>query len=166
MDVLILLGSESDLDVGRAACKIFDEMKVGYELKIASAHRSPERVKELVRGAESEGASVIIAGAGLSAHLAGVVAAETLLPVIGVPMGGGPLNGMDSLLSTVNMPGGVPVATVSVGKAGGTNAALLACRILALSDKDLAARLASYRDKMAREVEKADNRVQKELGKA
>lgn len=163
MNVMILFGSESDVETGREAARILDKMDVSYELHVASAHRSPEKVKELVRKAEAEDAKAIIAGAGLSAHLAGVVAAETLLPVIGVPMAGGPLNGLDSLLSTVNMPGGVPVATVSLGKAGAKNAALLACRIVSLSDAAVKEKLDLYRQEMARAVDEADERVQKEI---
>jgi 5-(carboxyamino)imidazole ribonucleotide mutase len=165
MDVLILLGSESDLETGQEATKIFDEMGIGYELHIASAHRSPSKVRSLVKHAESKGAKAVIAGAGMSAHLAGVVAAETLLPVIGIPMAGGPLNGMDALLSTVNMPAGVPVATVSIGKAGGKNAALIVARILALSDGGLKAKLEEYRKKMEEAVEESDRRVSGALRK-
>lgn len=161
MDVLILLGSESDIETGHEATKVFDEMGIVYALHIASAHRSPGKVLSLVRRAQADGAKVVIAGAGMSAHLAGVVAAETILPVIGIPMAGGPLNGLDALLSTVNMPGGVPVATVSIGKAGGKNAALFAARILALSDGVIHAKLDEYRKKMEIAVEEADRRVSK-----
>jgi 5-(carboxyamino)imidazole ribonucleotide mutase len=161
MDVLILFGSESDLETGQEATKVFDEMGIDYELHIASAHRTPSKVRSLVKHAEAKGAKVVIAGAGMSAHLAGVVAAETLLPVIGIPMGGGPLNGLDALLSTVNMPGGVPVATVSIGKAGGKNAALLAARILALSNDALREKLEENWKKMEETVEESDRRVSK-----
>ncbi|MBF0292687.1 MAG: 5-(carboxyamino)imidazole ribonucleotide mutase [Nitrospinae bacterium] len=159
MDVLILLGSESDLETGQEATKIFDEFDISYELHIASAHRTPSKVRSLVKRAETKGAKAVIAGAGMSAHLAGVVAGETLLPVIGIPMAGGPLNGIDALLSTVNMPGGVPVAAVSIGKAGGKNAALFAARIMALTDKRLMAKLEEYRDKMKEAVEESDRRI-------
>jgi len=159
MDAMILLGSESDLDVGKEAVKIFDELGIKHEIRVASAHRSPEKVKKLIKRAENEGAKAIIAAAGMSAHLAGVTAAETLLPVIGIPMGGGALNGIDALLSTVNMPGGVPVATVSIGKAGGKNAALLAARIIALSDNELRKKLALYAEKMAAAVEESDKKL-------
>ncbi|MBI4667353.1 MAG: 5-(carboxyamino)imidazole ribonucleotide mutase [Nitrospinae bacterium] len=162
MDVLILIGSESDMDTAVESEKVLNEMGVTYELHICSAHRTPEKTRALVKRAEAEGAKVIIAGAGMSAHLAGVVSAETVLPVIGIPMGGGALNGMDALMSTVNMPGGVPVATVSIGKAGGKNAALLAVRIMALSNKRLRKKLEAYRVKIAAEVEEADGRVQKQ----
>ena len=163
MKVLIILGSGSDADVGREVVKVLGDFSIECELRLASAHRSPARVEKLISEAEARGAKVIIAGAGLSAHLAGVVASKTLLPVIGIPVGGGPLNGMDSLLSTVNMPGGVPVATVSVGKAGGKNAAYLAVRILALSDETLARMLIEHKKNMADAVEKADAELQEEL---
>jgi len=163
MKVLIILGSDSDADVGREVVKVLDGFSVEYKICVASAHRSPDRVEKLIAEAEEKGAKVIIAGAGLSAHLAGVVASKTLLPVIGIPMGGGPLNGMDSLLSTVNMPGGVPVATVSVGKAGGKNAAYLAVRILALSDTVLVKMLVEHKESMAKAVETADDALQEKL---
>jgi len=160
MDVLILIGSESDLDVAEEVTKLLDRFGVKHELHIASAHRSPDKVKNLVARADAEGARVIIAGAGMSAHLAGVAASITLLPVIGIPIPAGPLNGVDALYSTVNMPGGVPVATVSIGKAGGKNAALLALRIIALGDEKLRSKLSGYREEMARAVEDADARLQ------
>ncbi|VAX22759.1 N5-carboxyaminoimidazole ribonucleotide mutase [hydrothermal vent metagenome] len=160
MDVLILVGSESDLDVAGEVTKVLDRFGVEYELHIASAHRSPDKVKNLVTRADTEGAKVIIAGAGMSAHLAGVVASITLLPVIGIPISAGPLNGVDALYSTVNMPGGVPVATVSIGKAGGKNAALLALRIIAVGDESLRSKLSSYTKEMAQAVEDADARLQ------
>lgn len=159
MDVLVIFGSESDLDVGGEAAKIFDKFGVDYEIRVASAHRTPDKVRELVARASREGAKAIIAGAGMSAHLAGVVASETVLPVIGIPIASGPLHGVDALYSTVNMPGGVPVATVSIGKAGGKNAALLALRIMALADDKLAAKLKEYRKDMAAAVEEADSRA-------
>ncbi|MGK7345551.1 MAG: 5-(carboxyamino)imidazole ribonucleotide mutase [Candidatus Nitrospinota bacterium M3_3B_026] len=165
MDILILLGSESDMEIARACVDVLDEMGVSHEVRVASAHRTPERVRELIRRAEAQGAKAVIAVAGLSAHLAGVVASETVLPVIGVPAAAGPLNGLDSLLSTVNMPGGVPVAAVSLGKAGGKNAALLACRILALGDESLKEKISVHREKMAKAVEEADGRLQQELEK-
>lgn len=166
MDILILLGSESDMDIGRACVDVLDEMGVSHEVRVASAHRTPERVRELIRRAEAQGAKAIIAVAGLSAHLAGVAASETVLPVIGVPAAAGPLNGLDSLLSTVNMPGGVPVAAVSLGKAGGKNAALLACRILALGNESVRDKLRAHRENMKKAVEKADGRLSGEIGKS
>lgn len=163
MDVLILLGSESDLDVGNEAAKVFDEMNVRYEMHVASAHRTPDKVKSLILNAESMGAQVVIAGAGMAAHLAGVAASETLLPVIGIPMAVGPLNGLDALLAMVNMPGGVPVGTVSLGRAGGQNAAMLAMRILALGNEELADKLKAHRQSMTHKVEEADKRLQEAL---
>lgn len=162
MDVLILFGSESDLAVGEEVTKLLDRFGVDHELHVASAHRSPDKVKNLVSRADTEGTKVIIAGAGMSAHLAGVVASHTLLPVIGIPIASGSLGGMDALYSTVNMPGGVPVATVSIGKAGGKNAALLALRIIALSDESLKSKLVDYREQMAQAVEETDARLQGE----
>ncbi len=161
MDVLVLFGSESDMEVGNEIVKLFDRFGVKHALHIASAHRTPEKVGRLIKKAEKEGAKAIIAGAGLSAHLAGVVASKTLLPVIGIPVAGGPLNGLDALLSTVNMPGGVPVATVSMGKAGGKNAALLAARIIALNSPAMMKKLIAYRDDMAKAVDDADKKIQK-----
>ncbi len=163
MDVLIVLGSDSDLPVGKETVRLFKKLGIAHELRIASAHRTPEKVKSLITEAEASGAKIFIAGAGLSAHLAGVIASYTLKPVIGIPMDGGSLNGMDALLSTVNMPGGVPVAAVSLGKAGGKNAALLAARILALSDDGLAAKLGELRDEMKASVEAADEGVSEKL---
>ena len=159
MEVLIMLGSKSDMDTGEEIIKTLKSFDVGHELHIASAHRTPEKVKALVKRAENEGASAIIAGAGMSAHLAGVVAAETLLPVIGIPLVSGPLNGVDALYSTVNMPPGIPVATVSVGKAGGKNAALLALRIMAVTNSNYKTKLEKYREDMAEAVEKADKEI-------
>ena len=149
----ILAGSESDLDVVRAAGSTLDELGIGYELRIASAHRTPARVREYAAEAEGRGIKVIICAAGMAAHLAGAVAATTDVPVIGVPMPGGVGDGLDALLSTVQMPAGVPVATVAVGKAGARNAGLLAARILALNDEELRGRLRVYRDEMAAAVE-------------
>jgi len=149
----ILAGSESDLDVIRAAASTLDELGISYELRIASAHRTPARVREYAEEAEGRGIKVIICAAGMAAHLAGAVAATTDVPVIGVPMPGGVGDGLDALLSTVQMPAGVPVATVAVGKAGAHNAVLLAARILALYDEELRGRLRVYRDEMAAAVE-------------
>ena len=159
MDVMIILGSKSDLKTGKETTNVLDELGLEYAMHIASAHRTPEKVRGLVKQAEDGGVKVMIAGAGMSAHLAGVIAGETLLPVIGIPMDGGALKGLDALLSTVNMPGGVPVATVSLGKAGGKNAALLAARIVALCDSDVKKKLEDYRNQMARQVEEADAKL-------
>ncbi len=153
MNVLILMGSDSDLPVMEEAASLLAEFGIPYEMTVASAHRSPERVQRLVAEAEKKGAEVIIAGAGMAAHLAGVVASHTIVPVIGVPLASSPLNGMDSLLSTVQMPPGVPVATVSLGKAGAKNAAILAAQIIARKDKGILRKLRAYRKKMASDVE-------------
>jgi phosphoribosylaminoimidazole carboxylase PurE protein len=134
------------------ASKILEQFNVDHEILVTSAHRSPERTRKYVQGAKRRGIQIIIAGAGGAAHLAGVVAAETQLPVIGVPINATPLNGLDSLLSTAQMPGGVPVATVSIGKPGAKNAGLLAVQILALSDAKLAEQLTKYKKDQARAV--------------
>jgi len=133
--VLILIGSRSDAEVMQEAARVLAEFGIPYTMTVASAHRSPARTQKLAREAEREGYALVIAGAGGAAHLAGCVAAETILPVIGVPLAGSPLLGFDALLSTVQMPSGVPVATMAVGRAGAQNAGYLAARILALSDQ-------------------------------
>jgi len=142
------------------AAKILQEFDVRFALHVASAHRSPDRVARFAREAEGQGFRVLIAGAGGAAHLAGVIAAHTVLPVVGVPMDGGSLNGLDALLSTVQMPGGIPVATVAIGKAGARNAALLAIQILALGDPQLRRRLLAYRAKQTAQVLAKDRQVQ------
>lgn len=152
--VAIVMGSDSDLPVMQEAANILDEFGVPYELCIASAHRAPDLTEALAKNAHKKGIEVIIAGAGAAAHLAGVIASKTTLPVLGVPIDSSSLKGLDSLLSTVQMPGGIPVATMAIGKAGAKNAALLAIRFLALEDKALNDRLAAYVKKMARDVEK------------
>lgn len=150
--VLLLMGSKADTEVMGEASRILSELGISFTMTVASAHRSPDRTQKLARKAEGEGYSVIIAGAGAAAHLAGVVAAETVLPVIGVPLASSPLSGLDSLLSTAQMPGGVPVATMAVGKAGAQNAAYLAAQILALSDPKLKKKLKDRRRRMAEAV--------------
>ncbi len=157
--VAIVLGSESDLPRGEGARKVLDELGVTHRLRILSAHRTPDAAREFARGAAGEGYQVLVAGAGLAAHLAGALAAETTLPVIGVPAAAGPLSGFDALLSTVQMPRGVPVATMAVGPGGATNAAYLAAEILALSDPALAGRLVVDRGKRAQAGLDADGRV-------
>jgi phosphoribosylamine--glycine ligase len=152
--VLIVIGSDSDLPVMEAAGKILQEFEISYEITIASAHRSPERAIKLASEAEDKGIEVIIAGAGMAAHLAGVLAAHTIIPVIGVPIDTPPLNGLDSLLSTVQMPPGVPVATVAIGKAGAKNAAILAAQIIGRKEPAITKRLKEFKKKMAEEVEK------------
>jgi phosphoribosylamine--glycine ligase len=149
------MGSESDASVMQGAVDILREMDIPFEITVASAHRSPERVMRLVRDAPGRGVKVFIVGAGAAAHLAGVVAAHTTLPVVGVPIDSSALKGLDALLSTVQMPPGVPVATVSIGKAGATNAGVLAAQVLALGDVALASRLAQYKKTLADRVEAA-----------
>ena len=139
----------------QAAADVLKELGVSSEMTVASAHRSPQRVQRLIREAPAKGVRVFIVGAGAAAHLAGVVAAHTSLPVIGVPIDSSALKGLDALLSTVQMPPGVPVATMSIGKAGATNAGVLAAQILALSGADLARRLEKYKKNLAEKVEQA-----------
>jgi len=148
----ILMGSKSDLGIMREAGIILESLKVPFETNILSAHRTPDETSAYAKTAEKRGLKVIIAGAGCAAHLAGVVTSHTLLPVIGVPIDAGPLKGLDALLSTVQMPGGMPVATVSIGKAGAKNAALLSAEILALGDRPLKTRLKKYRARQAKAV--------------
>ncbi len=155
----ILMGSDSDLPTMQEAAKVLEEFGVPHELHICSAHRTPERLRRYARQAERRGLRVLIAGAGGAAHLAGVLAAQLTLPVVGIPMESGPLHGLDALLSTVQMPGGIPVATVAIGRAGARNAALLAVEILALSDSALRRRLRQHRAHLAAEVAAKDRRV-------
>ena len=157
--VLIIIGSASDAETMRAAALVLSGYGIPFEMTVASAHRSPGRTRSLARNAEKKGFSVIIAGAGAAAHLAGCVAAETVLPVIGVPLAGSGLGGFDALLSTVQMPAGVPVATVAVGKAGAENAGHLAAQILSLSSPKLRAKIRATRKAMAGAVEKAAKRL-------
>ncbi len=152
--VSVVMGSDSDLPIMTEATKMLEEFGIGYELILTSAHRTPQRTTKFAVSAAGRGIKVIIVGAGAAAHLAGVIASQTSLPVIGVPINATSLNGLDALLSTVQMPGGIPVATMAIGKAGAKNAALFAARILALDDKELSAKLSSYIKKMAKEVEK------------
>jgi 5-(carboxyamino)imidazole ribonucleotide mutase len=154
--VLIVMGSDSDIPIMDEAASMLREFGVPFEMRISSAHRCPERTAALAAEAEGRGVKVIIAGAGMAAHLAGVMAAGTILPVIGVPIGGGALAGVDALYSTAQMPGGIPVATVAIGKAGAKNAGILAVQMLALSDENLASRLRHFKETMAREVEEKD----------
>jgi len=146
--VAILMGSDSDLEIMKEASAALTEFGIKYEMNVLSAHRSPELVRTYIMKAEKNGFKVIIAGAGGAAHLAGVCAAQTVLPVIGVPINSTPLNGFDSLLSTVQMPAGIPVATVAVGKTGARNAGILAAQILAVGDKALSAKLAAFKKKL------------------
>src|SRR3954468_14592128 len=153
--VLILMGSDSDAPVMQGAVDALRDFDITNEMTVASAHRSPERVMRLVQEAPGRGVRVFIVGAGAAAHLAGVVAAHSTLPVIGVPIDSSALKGLDALLSTVQMPPGVPVATVSIGKPGATNAGVLAAQILALADPRIAAQLVAYKKKLADKVEAA-----------
>jgi phosphoribosylamine---glycine ligase len=155
ISVLILMGSDSDAPVMQGAVDLLKELGIPCEMTVASAHRSPERVMRLVSEAPGRGVKVFIVGAGAAAHLAGVVAAHTAMPVIGVPIDSSALKGWDALLSTVQMPPGVPVATVSIGKPGATNAAVLAAQILAVGDKAIADRVVAYKKKLAEKVEAA-----------
>jgi phosphoribosylaminoimidazole carboxylase PurE protein len=157
--VSIVMGSDSDLPVMTEAAKILDEFGIGSELILTSAHRTPERTTKFAKTAGSRGVKIIIAGAGAAAHLAGVIASQTLLPVIGVPIDATPLNGLDALLSTVQMPGGIPVATMAIGKAGAKNAALFAVRLIALEDQTLNRKLSAYMARMAKEVEKKQDNL-------
>jgi len=142
---------------------ILDKFSIRYEVKITSAHRTPAATHAYVKDAEARGVVVFIAAAGLAAHLAGTVAGLTIRPVIGVPMDAGPLNGMDALLSTVQMPGGIPVASMAIGKAGAKNAAYLAAQILALSEPQLVDKISAEREANAREIQAKDNKLQLEI---
>jgi len=154
-DVGIIMGSRSDWPVMGQAAETLDKLGIRYETRIVSAHRTPDRLFAYARGAKARGLKVIIAGAGGAAHLPGMTASMTTLPVLGVPVPSTGLNGLDSLLSIVQMPGGVPVGTLAVGKPGAVNAGLLAASILALGDKDLAKRLEAYRARQTAEVPEA-----------
>jgi 5-(carboxyamino)imidazole ribonucleotide mutase len=161
--VLMVMGSDSDLPVMEEAAKILRQFGVPFEMRISSAHRCPDRTAQLSAEAEGRGVKIIIAGAGVAAHLAGVMAAGTILPVIGVPIAGGAINGIDALYSTVQMPGGIPVATVAIGRAGAKNAGILAVQMLSLSDASLVRKLKEFRESMAREVEAKDRELQEKL---
>ena len=152
--VSVVMGSDSDLPVMEEAVKMLAEFAIPHELFLTSAHRTPERTTVYARGAAKRGVKIIIVGAGAAAHLAGVIASQSMLPVIGVPIDATSLQGLDALLATVQMPGGIPVATMAIGKAGAKNAALFAVRILALEDTNLQKKLQSYSRKMASDVER------------
>jgi len=157
--VAILMGSDSDLPKIQKAIDILKDLAIPCTVRVMSAHRTPEVVREFAESAEAEGLEVIIAAAGGAAHLAGVVAAHTILPVIGIPVQGGALNGLDALLATVQMPGGIAVATVGIGSGGATNAGLLAAQILARQDREVRAALVAYRVMRADKVKAADAAV-------
>ncbi len=161
--VSIVMGSKSDYEVMKECAKVFDKFGVLYEMIITSAHRSPQRTHDYITNAEKKGAQVFIAAAGMAAHLAGVVASLTIKPVIGVPMKGGVMDGMDAMLSTVQMPSGMPVATVAVGKAGAVNSAYLAMQILALDDDDLKVKLQEDKILKAKKVEYDSSEIEVKL---
>lgn len=161
--VAVLMGSDSDLPVMKSTLDTLAAFGISYEVRISSAHRTPAATAAYVQDAEQRGCAVFIAAAGLAAHLAGAVAAHTTRPVIGVPMEGGPLNGFDALLSTVQMPGGVPVASVAIGKAGAKNAAYLAAQILALHDQTLAQGLKDDRARTAEQIAAKNQELQASL---
>ncbi len=161
--VAVLMGSDSDLPVLQTTIDLLQKLEVPFEAKITSAHRTPDITHAYVKDADERGCAVFIAAAGLAAHLAGAVAAATLKPVIGIPLDAGSMQGMDALLSTVMMPGGIPVATVAVGKAGAKNAAYLAAQIMALSDPELATRIRVERQSSADAVVAKDEALQEEL---
>jgi len=162
--VSIVMGSDSDLEIMREAGKVLDEFGIDYEIDVTSAHRSPDRTADYARKAAGRGIRVIIAGAGGAAHLAGVIAAHTTLPVIGVPIPSTPLQGMDSLLATVQMPAGIPVAAVAIGKPGATNAGILAAQVLALSDPAVAKKLAAHKEELTRGIEKTSKKLKSSMG--
>ncbi len=157
--VAVLIGSESDYDAIEGALDILKRFEIRFMLEVTSAHRTPERTVRLVRDFEDSGGEVLIAAAGMAAHLAGAVAAHTVLPVIGIPVGGSALNGLDALLSTVQMPKGIPVACMGIGKHGAVNAALLAVQILSLKDAALKAKLQAYREEQSAKVQQSSSRI-------
>jgi phosphoribosylaminoimidazole carboxylase PurE protein len=161
--VSIVMGSDSDLEIMREAGKALEEFGIAYEIDVTSAHRSPDRTADYARKAASRGLRIIIAGAGGAAHLAGVIAAHTTLPVIGVPIPSTSLNGMDSLLATVQMPAGIPVATVAIGKPGATNAGILAAQMIALADGGIAKKLEAHKEKLAKGVEEKSKKLKSRL---
>jgi len=149
-EVAVVMGSKSDMPVMERTCGMLDRLGIGYRMLVLSAHRTPGKTRDFARSAARQGTKVIIAGAGMAAHLAGAIASETSVPVIGVPLAGSHLNGVDALYSTVQMPSGVPVATMAIGAAGAANAAVFAAEILALADPALRKRLAAYRRSLAK----------------
>lgn len=163
--VAILMGSNSDWPVMQSTTEVLGALDVEFEVRVTSTHRTPAATMEYVQDATQRGCAVFICAAGMAAHLAGAVAAHTTRPVIGVPIDSGPLSGFDALLSTVQMPGGIPVATVAVGKAGAKNAGYLAAQILGLGDAALADRVASERAENARKVQSQNEQLQEELGR-
>ncbi len=163
--VSVVMGSDSDLEIMREAATVLEEFGIAYEIDVTSAHRSPDRTADFARKAASQGIRVIIAGAGGAAHLAGAIAAHTTLPVIGVPIPSTSLQGMDSLLATVQMPAGIPVATVAIGKPGATNAGILAAQIIAVADASIAKKLEAHKEKLARGVEEKSKKLRATIKK-
>lgn len=159
----IIMGSDSDYPVMSEAAKNLDKFGIGYEIELVSAHRTPARAHEYATTAASRGLKILIAAAGAAAHLAGVMAANTTLPVIGVPMGTSSLNGLDALLSTVQMPGGIPVATMAIDKAGAVNAAIFAAQILALSDAEIARKIVKHKEDLANSVAEKNARLKQQI---
>jgi len=157
--VAIAMGSDSDLETMKEAAKVLQEFGIENEIVVTSAHRSPKRTHQWALELEKRGVEVVIAGAGMAAHLAGVLASLLTIPVIGVPLEGSPLQGLDSLLSTVQMPPGIPVATVAIGKAGAKNAGFLALQILALKDEELKKKLLAHRERLEKEIEEKNRKL-------
>ena len=162
----IVMGSDSDYSIMQETVKALEEFAIPFEVTVSSAHRSPKRTAEYAATAAQRGIKVIIAAAGWAAHLAGVIASETTLPVIGVPIDSSPLKGLDALLATVQMPGGVPVATMSLGTQGARNAAIFAVQILAVHDQDINAKLIAYKQSLEQKVEEKSKALQMKLSKA
>lgn len=163
--VLILIGSDSDLPIIQPCLDHLDKFGIGWEIEVTSAHRSPERTRNIVKSAADRNVNIIIAAAGAAAHLAGVISAETDIPVIGIPVDSSPLKGIDALYSTVQMPAGIPVATMAVGQAGAANAAVLAARIIALSDDGIKQKLSAFRKELAAKVEEKSAALKNKLKK-
>ncbi|BBB32278.1 5-(carboxyamino)imidazole ribonucleotide mutase [Thermotomaculum hydrothermale] len=161
----ILMGSDSDFEIMKESAKVLKDFGVPFEVVVTSAHRTPERTLEYAKSAKKRGLKVLIVGAGMAAHLAGVIAAKTTIPVIGVPINSSSLNGIDALYSTLQMPSGIPVGTMAIGKAGAKNAALYAIQMLALSDKDLSERLENFRKDFERVVVEREKKVHEKLEK-
>lgn len=161
--VAVLMGSDSDWPVMQSATQTLSDLGLQFEVRVSSAHRTPQETIAYVQDAEQRGCNVFICAAGLAAHLAGAVAAHTTKPVIGVPMDGGPLNGFDALLSTVQMPGGVPVATVAIGKAGAKNAGYLAAQMLAIGNEELGSKLVEDRNKNKTSIQQKNQQIQEDL---
>ncbi|OGW86640.1 MAG: 5-(carboxyamino)imidazole ribonucleotide mutase [Omnitrophica bacterium RIFCSPHIGHO2_02_FULL_46_11] len=160
-EVSIVMGSDSDLEIMNEAAKALSDFGIPHEIQVLSAHRSPELVTQFCKELKTRGIKIVIAGAGGAAHLAGVIAAHTTVPVIGVPIDSSPLSGLDSLLATVQMPSGIPVATVAIGKSGATNAGILAAQILGLHSTEIAAKLMKHKEKLTQSVIDKNNRLKK-----